>query len=469
MSMAALAGPPEPRPVPDRVAHWRDRVDWDAAGDEAVQVLSRYLRVPTVNPPGDEGLGVEFLGAILDEEGIPWEAVEHAPGRASLIARLDGSTDEAPLCLLSHIDVVSSETEHWDADKGPLSGAIADGYVWGRGALDMKGMGALELMTVVQLARLGVPLRRDVVLIAVADEEVHNVGMQELVRDHWDRLRCGHILNEGGIGLKDALFEGQTIHAISVAEKGVLWMQMHADGRAGHGSTPYPGEAPARLLRAMERIERRYRSRVRIDPAMYELLRNVGHDKGGVVGSILKSKALVNLLVKGRLKGTPATHAAIVDTMHLTGMLGAEEPNVVPGRVSAQYDCRTLPGTDPDAIVAELERAVRKVDGISFEVLQQYDAAGSEWRGDPVYDAIAAYATEGGEGHVAGPVLSVGFTDSIFARTTGTRAYGYVPFVVTEDEASTMHGHRERVAVEQVHDGLRVLFSIVVDAAAEAP
>lgn len=462
----ALAGPTEPRPVPAHVTAWRDRVDWPAAGAEAVDVLSRYLAVDTVNPPGNEGRGVAFFAELLDREGIPWEAVEHAPGRSSLIAWLDGGDDAPPLCLLSHLDVVTSELEHWPADRGPLSGAVADGSVWGRGALDMKGMGAIELLTLIHLRRLGVPLRRDVVLLAVADEEVDNVGMRALVDEHWSRLNCGVILNEGGLGIEDALFEGQTVHAISVAEKGVLWLKMHADGRAGHGSTPYDGEAPERLLEAMDRIDRKWKPKPHIDPSLYDLLDAVGREKGGVVGAILRSPPLVRLVVKGKLMANPATRAAITDTVHLTGMAGAREPNVVPSRVSANYDARLLPGTDPDEVVAELQRLTRKVDGISFEVVQRFEATGSPWD-DPFYEAVAAYAVEGREGHVAGPVLSVGFTDSIFARPVGARAYGYVPFVVTEAEAGTMHGHAEHVPVEEVASGLRVLFSIVVDQAAE--
>jgi carboxypeptidase PM20D1 len=268
--------------------------------------------------------------------------------------------------------------------------------------------------------------------------------------------------------VRDAFFEGQDIHAISVAEKGVLWFQMHAEGRAGHGSTPYPGEAPERLLRAMELIDRKYKPKVAIDPSLDELLANVGHEKGGIVGAVLRSRLLVRLLVKGKLKAVPATRAAITNTVHLTGMLGAESPNVVPTRVSAQYDSRLLPGVLPEEILEELEHITRKVDGISFEVLSAYEAAGSSWD-DPLYEAIAAYAVEGEARAAAGPVLSVGFTDSIYARPMGTRAYGYVPFLVTEDEAGTMHGHAERVSVANVHRGVRVLFSIVVDAAADAP
>lgn len=132
--------------APAVARRWYDAVDWKKAGDEAVQVLSGYLRVDTTNPPGNETVGAHYLGAILQREHIPYEIVEYAPGRGNLIARLEAEQPiEPPICLLSHIDVVTAEAEKWPKDKGPLSGAIADGYIWGRGALDMKGLGALEL------------------------------------------------------------------------------------------------------------------------------------------------------------------------------------------------------------------------------------------------------------------------------------------------------------------------------------
>src|SRR5262249_11650334 len=158
---------------------WYGAVDWKEAGDETVEVLRSYLRVDTTNPPGNETRGAEFLGSILAKENIPYEIVEYAPGRGNVIARLEAEhPTEKPLCLLSHIDVVTAEADKWPQDKGPQSGALdAQGYIWGRGALDMKGLGALELMTMVLLKRAKVPLRRHVILVAVAAEESDSGGV----------------------------------------------------------------------------------------------------------------------------------------------------------------------------------------------------------------------------------------------------------------------------------------------------
>jgi acetylornithine deacetylase/succinyl-diaminopimelate desuccinylase-like protein len=451
--------------APAHVTQARDAIDWERAGDEAVRLLSEYLQVDTTNPPGNEDRGVAWLGAQLDAAGIPWEAVPHGEGRSSLIARVDGGDSEAPLCLMHHIDVASYEVERWPEGRGPLSGVIADGALWGRGALDMKGMGALELMTLRLLVEQGVPLRRDVIMLAVADEEVDNLGARELAA-RWSEIGCSQMINEGGLGVVDALFEGQAVHAISTAEKGILWVAMHADGRAGHGSTPHPDEAPSRLLEAMARIDAKVHPRATIDPSLYALLDAVGRQKGGLTGAVLRSKPLVATLVKPRLKAEPTTDAVMRDTVHLTGLRGAESPNVVPGRVTAQYDCRLLPGTTPQEHLARLQRAVRGVEGISFEVLAEAESNSSPASG-PLFDALVAYAVEGRPYAAAGPLLAVGFTDSLLLRPLGVEAYGYVPFEVEAEVAETMHGHGERVPVDQVHEGLRRLFSVVVHAAGQ--
>lgn len=465
MLSAAFAAAPPSVTTPAHVAAARDAVDWEAVGQTTVGLLADYLRVDTTNPPGNENRGVAWLGAHLDEVGIPWESIEHAPGRSSLIARVESGSGAPPLCLMHHIDVAGYEADKWPDGRGPLSGAIADGMVWGRGALDMKGMGALELMTLVLLKKGEVPLKRDVVMLAVADEEVDNIGAQELVKV-WDRIGCSEMLNEGGLGVSDALFDGQAIHAISSAEKGVLWFQMHADGRAGHGSTPHPNEAPERLLAAIAAIDEQVKVRPRIDDSLYDLLDAVGRQKGGLTGAILKSRLLTSLLVKPRLKANPTTAATMVDTVHLTGLLGAEAPNVVPSRVSAQYDCRLLPGTTPQQHLDRFREAVAGIEGISFEILHQQESNGSPTDSD-LFRAIAHYATEDRPYAAAGPLLAVGFTDSLLVRPIGVEAYGYVPFEVPAEVAETMHGHGERVPVDQVPEGLRRLYSLVVHVAGQ--
>ena len=180
----------------------------------------------------------------------------------------------------------------------------------------------------------------------------------------------------------------------------------------------------------------------------------------------MRNRGLTNMLVKPRLAKIPATSAAMRDTVHLTGMGGAAEPNVVPSEVWAQYDCRLLPGTSPAEMLDRLKRATRGMEGVRWEVIAEATANRSPVD-DPLYEAIASYAVEGDPDAAAGPILSVGFTDSLHVRPLGVHAYGYVPVAVLPEDVERMHGHDERVPTEQLTEGLRRLFSIVVAFAGE--
>jgi acetylornithine deacetylase/succinyl-diaminopimelate desuccinylase-like protein len=464
--LCSCASLPVVTPSPPSLAKRADAIDWNATGDEAVNVLSDYLKVDTRNPPGNETRGARFFADLLEKEGITSSIHEFAPGRGSLVARLKatGPVTDKPLCLLSHLDVVTAEDAEWPPDAQPLSGAIKDGFVWGRGALDMKGMGVLELMTLITLKRAGVPLRRDVLLLAVADEEVDNQGMHLLTDTMWSELDCGVVLNEGGIGLPGLLFEGQTVFPITVAEKGTLWLKMIAKGEAGHGSTPVPGRSPGKLLSAIEKLNART-PKPEIHPALYELLSRVGAHRGGLTGFILSHPTLVDLFVTGKLMGAPPTRAALTNTCQVTGFEGkGSAPNVIPSEVSAIVDCRVRPGVPPETLLAELKTLVG--DDVTFEIIQSEPASESPWD-DPFFDALVRHLTEGRTDAVAGPAISPGFTDSNLARPKGAKAYGLVPFEVDAELLGTMHGKRERVPVTQVKHGLEVLFRSVLDVAGQ--
>ncbi|MCB9742909.1 MAG: M20/M25/M40 family metallo-hydrolase [Alphaproteobacteria bacterium] len=446
-------------------------VDWDAAGEELVHVLSHYIQAPSINPPGDETLGAQVLAEVLAGEGIDAEIWEYAPGRGNLIAKLEATapSGEGAYCMLSHIDVVPAEAELWREGIDPFGGQVApddagEMMLWGRGALDMKGMGALELMTLVHLKRLGVPLRRDVVLIAVADEEVDNEGVQRLMAAKGDALGCSHVINEGGLGVEGLLFEGQTVYPISVGEKGTLWLRMTAKGEPGHGSTPRAGEAPDRLVDAAMKL-RDYDPEPIFHPAILELFAAIGEPRDGVEGFVLTRPSLAKVLLEDQLMENPLTRAALTDTIHLTGLEGANEPNVVPSKASALLDCRLLPGTSPEEMLARVEALVDD-PMVELEVLQQFPGNVSEWQGDPLYEALARHVVAGQPDAVAGPTLSPGFTDSIFLREMGVRAFGLMPVRLSPDELETFHGNDERVPVAELQRGLQVMLEVAIEVAA---
>lgn len=435
--------------------------DWPAAGQEVTALLQAYLRTDTTNPPGHETDGARFLAERLAAEGIESQILEGGPGRGNLIARVKGDGTLPPLCLLSHIDVVTAEPSSWPADKGPLSGVLDDqGYVWGRGALDMKGMGAIEAMTLILLQRSGARLKRDVVLLAVADEEVDNEGIRFIADQHWDKVGCSHVINEGGIGISDLFFPGQTVYPISVGEKGVLWARLIASGEPGHGSTPVPDRAPQRLMQAVAALEAR-EVEPTFHPALLETIAAAGVQKGGLTGFILQHPRLAKRVLRGRFMENPITRAAVTTTVNVTGFGGANEPNVVPGEVWANIDARVLPGQTPEQVLAELQ-ALTPWPWVRYEVLSTHPAAVSQWD-DPLFRALVARSVEGRPDVVAGPVISVGYTDSVYLRPKGVTAYGFVPFEVSAEELGTMHGNNERVSTANLERGLRILYSAVAD------
>lgn len=461
LALLALLSPSFAAPVVAPVGPL-PQLDWKAAGEESARVLAGYLQVDTQNPPGNESDGVRYLGGILDKEGISWEMSEYAPGRGSLIARLNGSGAEKPLCMLSHVDVVTAEPARWS--HPPLSGLIEDGYVWGRGALDMKGMGVTELMTMIWLKRLNAPLIRDVILLAVADEEVDGAGVEHIAKQ-WDKIGCSQLVNEGGLGIKDLFFAGQTVFAISNAEKGAMWVKMVASGAPGHGSTPTPGRAPEHLKNALDRLAER-KDVVIWDDALMETFRRVGKQHGGMTGSILQSPGLVKLLVKPKLMAGPPTHAALTNTVNVTGFGGAMKPNVVPSEVWAVLDVRILPGTKPEAMLAELATVVND-PAIRFDVISATEGSRSPYD-DTFFNALAARAVAGRDDAAAGPVMSVGYTDSNALRPLGVHAYGFVPFEVEGADLGTMHGDNERVSIANLENGLKILLGAVMDVSVPA-
>jgi acetylornithine deacetylase/succinyl-diaminopimelate desuccinylase-like protein len=429
-------------------------------GIEAAEALSAYLRIDTSNPPGNESAGARYLAMLLRRDGIASELREHAPGRASLLACLPGTGRGPPVGLVSHIDVATADPSTWNSGHGPFSGDVAGGSVWGRGALDMKGMGIVELLALAWLKRSGAMLDRDVWLIAVADEEVGNRGMA-FVADRVRGLGLSHAVNEGGIGLVGLVRPGRTVYSISVAEKGALWLRLTATGRPGHGSIPLPGEAPARLLAALDRLGRRF-ARPKLHPALAEWIAAVGRGLGGP-GRLLALPGVSEFLAPWPLLLHPLTRAAVTDTVHVTGFsTGVHEPNVVPAEASAILDCRLLPGSSPEALRAEVEALVGLGPGIRIEELHRVNASESPWD-DPFYDVLARHVSAGRPDVDVGPIVSVGSTDSVTLREMGVRTYGLIPFEIPVEEAATMHGPDERVSIANLDRGVRVLYGVLLE------
>src|SRR5437660_7374656 len=274
--MPPLAGPSS---APDFVTPARVALmsapgdaDWKALGDEATALLSQYLRINTTNPPGNEIAAARWLAAVLGRDGIEARVFEPAPGKANLYARLAGDGSARPLILLNHMDVVLASPEYWKVD--PFAGTMQDGYLWGRGALDMKGEAITQLMTLLTLKRAGVALKRDGIFLATADEEVGaGVGAAWLVEHHPDLVQDAEfMITEGG-----TIRAGPTgrieYYGVGTTEKSPFWLEVTAHGTAGHGSRPTPDNPVHRLVRALYRIAG-YQTPLVVTPAVEPYLRD---------------------------------------------------------------------------------------------------------------------------------------------------------------------------------------------------
>ncbi|CAB1077849.1 YscS-like amidohydrolase [Olavius algarvensis Delta 1 endosymbiont] len=219
---------------------------------EAVELLSQYLQIDTTNPPGNEHLGVEFLADILQREGVEYKTFEASPGRSSLKAVLPGTGAKGAIILLNHIDVVPARAAEWSVP--PFSGALKDGYIYGRGALDMKSLGILELLALLEIKRKGLTPCRDIIFLAVADEETGgSQGVQYLLEHHPDEFQADLVINEGGFGLSDVL-ANRPLFMLAAAEKGICQLKLTRTGPPGHGSTPHGDNALEKLVAGLHRV-----------------------------------------------------------------------------------------------------------------------------------------------------------------------------------------------------------------------
>jgi len=435
--------------------------DFDAAGKEAVGLLQAYLRVDTTNPPGNERRAADFFKEIFDREGIESRIYDLGNGRANILARLPGNGTFRPLLLLNHLDVVPAEAGRWTVP--PFSGEIRDGYVWGRGATDMKGTAICQLVTMLLLKRSGAPLDRDVLFLGTADEEDGKDDGVAAMVDHYrsDLREAEYCLTEGNTISVEG---GRTVAwEVDVTEKAPLWLKIVATGKAGHASIPEPEGAVARLVRALGRILE-YEPPVRLIPAVNAYFRQVAPTATGDLARAFANPraALDDPTLRKLLLSDPVRSAYLRTTISVTGLSGSEKINVIPAEATASLDCRLLPGEDPHRFLATL----REVAG---DPSLRWDVELSEIATESPIDTALFHAIERARNRFSPgvPVLTPPLTSSTDAsrlRQTGMVVYGFEPFRLSEDDDRS-HGDDERLSVENVRFGLEVTYAIVLDVA----
>ncbi len=437
--------------------------------DEVTSFLSDLIRINTTNPPGNETAAARYVAEVLEKDGFKTELLESAPGRGSVVTRLKGSGEKAGLLLLSHLDVVAADPKEWSAD--PFGGAVKDGFVWGRGALDMKGMTAIEVMTMKLLKRNNVKLKGDVMLAATADEEKGGeAGAGWLVQNHYEKVKAEYVLNEGG-GIAIP-FGNRHVYTVQTAEKGILWFKVYAKGRPGHGSVP--GAADNAIMRMNAVIGKLggHRSRIALTPVMKQFLEDVAkEDKllGQGLTLLLQdpemADQLLDMLAQRDSYMAEELRARLRMTITPTMIRGGVKENIIPSECEAVFDCRVLPGQTPAQAMDEIRDLLKDVglEKLRFETIQANEPSESSMD-TPLYQLIQKVVKEFDPNGSVAPILLTGGTDSRFFRKGGSICYGFHPVssdIPYSDMLRTIHGIDERISIQNLVFGTSVLYSVV--------
>jgi acetylornithine deacetylase/succinyl-diaminopimelate desuccinylase-like protein len=440
--------------------------DWPALEDEAVRLLARYLQIDTTNPPGNERAAADFFTALFAREGIESQIFEAAPGRASIVARLSGDGSKPSIVLMHHMDVVAAQADLWHAK--PFGGEIRDGAVWGRGAIDVKGMGIALLVAFLALHREQTPLASDVIFLGVADEEAGGaLGAGFMVERHFEMFaNAGVVLNEGGYIATDGA--GAVRHyAVESAQKIPLWLRLVAKGQPGHGSMPRPDSAPNRLVAALSRIAE-WPTPLRVMPELQRFYADTAHLEPEPRREKLRDlrTALADPTFATEFTAQPRQNAQVRNTISLTRLASGNKTNVIPPEASAELDVRLLPDQDPKAFLADLAQVIAD-ESIRVETLLAFPPASSP-PDHELFAVLREIAARRHPGALVESVLATGFTDCHYFRERGIPCYGFLPFELSDRDAALVHGNDERLSVANLKSGTRLMYELVA-ALAGAP
>jgi acetylornithine deacetylase/succinyl-diaminopimelate desuccinylase-like protein len=437
--------------------------------EEVTDLLSDLIRINTTNPPGNETEAAKYLAKNMEKETFKCELFESAPGRGSVITRLKGSGEKPNLLLLSHLDVVAANPKEWSVD--PFGGVVKDGFVWGRGALDMKSMTAMEVMVMKLLKRNNVKLKGDVILAATADEEKGGeAGAGWLVGNHLEKVRADYVINEGG-GLAIPI-EGKNIFTIQTAEKGILWFKVKAKGRPGHGSVP--GAADNAIMRMNKVVERlgNHRAKITLVPTVKEFLTEVVSEnkllQQGVSLLFANPEAgdqILDMIAQTDKAMAEEIRAMLRMTVTPTMINGGVKENIIPSECEAVFDCRILPGQNPAQTMNEIRDLLKDVglEKLEFETIQANEPSESSAK-TPLYERIINALKEFEPDSSTAPILLTGGTDSRFFRRIGSVCYGFQPQradMPYGEMLKTIHGIDERISVANLVFGTSLLYDVV--------
>jgi acetylornithine deacetylase/succinyl-diaminopimelate desuccinylase family protein len=437
--------------------------------EEVTNLLRDLIRINTTNPPGNETKAAKYLAENLEKDGFKCELFESAPGRGSVITRIKGTGEKPNLLLLSHLDVVAANPKEWSVD--PFGGVVKDGFVWGRGAIDMKSMTAMEVMVMKLLKRNNVQSKGDIILAATADEEKGGAaGAGWLVSNHPEKVRAKYVINEGG-GLAIPV-NGKNIFTIQTAEKGILWLKVKAKGKPGHGSVP--GVADNAILRMNKIVEKlgNYRSRISLVPTVKQFLNRIAKENklaqqalSLLIQNPEKADQILDMFAQQDKAMAEEVRAMLRMTIAPTIVHGGVKENIIPSECEAVFDCRILPGQNPAEAIKEIKGLVKDVDieKLEFEIIQANEPSESSMS-TPLFEQIVNVLKDFEPNCSAAPILLTGGTDSRFFRKIGSICYGFQPMrsdVPYGEILKTIHGVDERVSIENLVFGTSVLYYLI--------
>ena len=435
-----------------------------AIAREAQDICQTLLRMDTTNPPGNERPAADYLQGLLEEVGYETHLLESAPTRANLVCRHKGTGAAEPLLLTAHLDVVEAHEEHWH--HPPFSGAIADGCLWGRGAIDMKNMAAMCTALMRRLARDEVELERDVIFAAVADEEAGcEFGSQFLVEEHPELVRAEYALGEsGGFSLN---LGGTAFYPVQVAEKGCLWLRARFRGEPGHGSMPRADSAVVQLGEAVAKLGK---TRLPAHPTEHvrDFLQAVAQAQPAFARPLLRvlshPRLLPRILTLLPDQGVARGFMALLSNTATPTVIDAgAKVNVIPGEAELLIDGRTLPGQSEEDLMREIRAVIG--DDVEFEIIKSMPPVVTEPVESPLYDTIVTELTRVEREAIVVPYLIPGFTDAKQFTRLGTRWYGFSPVKLEPKSglrfADMFHGHNERIPLAGLHWGTDLLYSVV--------
>jgi acetylornithine deacetylase/succinyl-diaminopimelate desuccinylase-like protein len=437
--------------------------------DEVTQFLSELIRINTTNPPGNETAAAKYVAENLGKEGFECELFESAPERGSVITRLKGTGEKPSLLLLSHLDVVAADAKEWSVD--PFGGVVKDGFVWGRGALDMKGMTAIEVMVLKLLKRNGVALKGDVILAATADEEQGGLsGADYLLRNYPEKIYAPYVLNEGGGSAMPT--RNGNVFTVQTAEKGILWFKVKAKGTPGHGSMPNVADnAIMRMNKVIEKLGN-YRSQVSLVPTVKKFLEETARQDPTLqepFRRLLANPELSDQILDELDETAPQLAEEIRPRLKMTVtptiIHGGVKENIIPSECETVFDCRILPGQNSTQTINLIKTLLNEVDPekLVFEGLQVQEPSESKAE-TPLYTTISKVLREFEPNCGVTPMLTTGGTDSRFFRRKGSVCYGFQPMypeVASGKIIKLEHGIDERISIENLIFGTTILYETV--------